>query len=278
MSIGLGILSWRGEESLQNALASYMQENLFSLFNEKVIFLPEQRQQETVLAQRHGLSVHGDAKNLGILGGFKALAHAMTSDVILLLENDCPLIEDHSEAKRQISLGYNLIKNRKAEIIRLRSREHPGQDWGVNRKYRGFYPDQNSGFFEKSYKRIKRLCRPMKAAYLKGASLYEGHSEAQRFPDIVHYHDTSDYYIVGSRYMPWTNQSILIDRDFFLKNIIQIAENMQTKRRINGFKNIEIEMNSSFWREADYRIAIMKGLFTHSRIGHRGYIIPRNIA
>ena len=71
--------------------------------------------------------------------------------------------------------------------------------------------------------------------------------------------------------MTWTNQSIMINRDFFLNNIIDVAEEMETKRRINGFKNLEIEMNSDYWRQSVLGFAIPKGIFTHQRLGDQGY-------
>ncbi|MFT6072211.1 MAG: hypothetical protein ACJAXL_000746, partial [Alphaproteobacteria bacterium] len=93
------------------------------------------------------------------------------------------------------------------------------------------------------------------------------------FPDAAPYHKEDDYYLVDSAYLPWTNQSILLRREFFLDIIIRYAEMAQTKRRINGFRNLEIEMNSDFWRQGHFKICVPKGLFTHRRIGDRGYKI-----
>ena len=102
MTLGMGILSWKGGDTLKQSLNSYANANLFSLFDETVIFLPEQGDYETQIAKDFNLKIFGSDKNLGILGGFKALAQSMTADYILLLENDCPLIEDFTEAQKQI--------------------------------------------------------------------------------------------------------------------------------------------------------------------------------
>ena len=269
--IGLGILSWKGAESLASSLASYKQENLFSLFDEKVIFLPEQREVETNIALEAGLKIFGHPQNLGILGGFKALAESMTADYVLLLENDCPLIENYTEAKRQISHCISLLEKHKADIIRLRSRSFAGQDWETVRKYRAYYPEKTASLKTKTICHFKRICRPFKASRLKAWSLYASHKETTDFPNHVLYDGHNDIYTVSSRYMPWTNQSILLKREFFLRDIIEYAENAPTKRRINGFRNLEIEMNSAYWRKKNYNIAIPAGLFTHKRIGERGY-------
>lgn len=274
MSLGLGILSWKGGDTLKISLESYRKENLFSLFDKTIIFLPEQQNYETQIAQEFNLEIYGHSENLGILGGFKALAMSITSDYILLLENDCPLIENFSEAQKQILFAKNLLETHQANVIRLRHREYAGQDWGVVRKYREYYPASNAPCLEKILCYLKRRLRPNKANRLKGWSIYAPESKnTSLFPDIAHYDFDNDIYYVDSAYLPWTNQSILIKRDFFLNTIIKYAENAPTKRRINAFRNLEIEMNSHFWQQGKFKIAIPKGLFTHQRIGHRGYII-----
>ena len=40
-TIGLGVLSWRGADSLNSTLKSYAKVDLFSLFDEVVVFLPD---------------------------------------------------------------------------------------------------------------------------------------------------------------------------------------------------------------------------------------------
>ena len=49
------------------------------------------------------------------------------------------------------------------------------------------------------------------------------------------------------------------------------AEYIQSKNYINGFKNIEIELNSLWWREKEFKIIMAPGLFKHNRLSYRGY-------
>ena len=270
MSLGFGVLSWKGAETLAPSLQSYADQNFFSLFDEVVAFLPEQRQEETKIAQHFGMDIYGSEKNLGILG-VQSTCRFLTTDMILLVENDCPLITNLQDAKAQIEHGYDLLMRQKADVIRFRSREHPGQDWGVNRKYREYYSIGKEGVISVFMKALRRVMRPAKAEKLKGWSVYEGAEEAQKFSDITNYDIAHDCFTVDAAYMTWTNQSIMINRDFFLNNIIDVAEEMETKRRINGFKNLEIEMNSDYWRQSGFKVAIPKGIFTHQRLGDRGY-------
>ena len=79
------------------------------------------------------------------------------------------------------------------------------------------------------------------------------------------------FYSVPSSVLNWANLAFLVDRDKFLNIIIKKAESVKSKKRINGFKNIEIELNSSWWREKKYEVILAPGLFTHKRISDRGY-------
>ena len=62
-----------------------------------------------------------------------------------------------------------------------------------------------------------------------------------------------------------------MDRDKFLNIIIKKAESVKSSKSINGFKNIEIELNSIWWRKQNFEIIIAPGLFTHHRLSDRGY-------
>lgn len=273
MTLGFGILSWLGYESLENSLSTYKEENFFSLFSESIIFLPQQRLEETELAQSFGLTVYGNENNLGILGGFKALAQSMTSDIILLVENDCPLIVDYENAKKQILYGQSLIETNKVDIVRFRSRTNPGQDWSINRKYSKLYPPAVDSSLKKLNALLFRLSRFYKLSSFDGWSIYINHEEARKFPHSINYDEENDCYFTDSSHLSWTNQSIMVKKSFFLEKIIAYAEAVPTKRRINGFRNLEIEMNSCYWRKNKFKIAIPQGIFTHHRIGERGYSI-----
>ena len=82
---------------------------------------------------------------------------------------------------------------------------------------------------------------------------------------------SNEFYLVSSSVLNWANLAILVDRDTYLRAIIKKAENTQSKNNINGFKNIEIELNSLWWREKEFKILMAPGLFKHNRLSHRGY-------
>jgi hypothetical protein len=269
MNIGLGILSWKGGETLKSSLESYQKNNFFSIFDENMVFLPEQREQETHIAKKYNVSVHGHPENLGILGGFKFIAENINSEYILILENDFHLFENYDNAKQQIETAYHLIQNNHADIVRLRSRHKPGLPFCGTQKFKKYYPDKDARLMRRMLAWILRSIMPYHTKRALGMIFYDMNKNPADYPDVFHFIDNIP--ITNSVFLPWTNNPCLVKRDFLLNHVIGYAENVKSKRRVNGFKNIEIEVNSKKWRKNQYKIALLNGIFTHYRVGHRGY-------
>ena len=264
MSIGVSILSWRGAKALELSLEGYAQVKLFDVFPEAQIFLPDPDEAVIKVAKKHNIDVKIQRQNLGIMENMAAAAAAMSSEFILMLENDCPLIEPIEEVHRQLNKSQDLMLRDKAIMSRLRSVSSPGQAFTGLAKYRRLH----SGSFKDNL--IKQL-RPDKLRRLTGYALYDGLNSIKRHPE--HFQDVGDgFHLVDARVMPWTNQSILINRNFFLNKIIPLARSIKTNRHANNLPNLEIELNKSAkWRTSGWKIACGPGLFTHERVGDRGY-------
>jgi hypothetical protein len=114
------------------------------------------------------------------------------------------------------------------------------------------------------------LFRPVKAKKLIGTSIYSIQNPEIRHPKFIK-KLSNEFYLVSSSVLNWSNLAILVDRDTYLRAIIKKAENTQSTNNINGFKNIEIELNSLWWREKEFNILMAPGLFKHNRLSHRGY-------
>ena len=91
-----------------------------------------------------------------------------------------------------------------------------------------------------------------------------------RHPNYI-YDLLDGFFSVSSQVMNWSNLAILVDKNFFLNVIIKEAENTYSSNNVNGFKNIEIELNKLWWRKQSWEIIIAPGLFTHKRLSDRGY-------
>lgn len=269
-TMGLGILSWHGYETLAASLATYPEVGFLDLFDERVIFFPEITDEGRDVAHRFGFKATGQPANNGIMDGFRGLARSMATDTVLLLENDCPLIESVHEAARQIAMARVLIENGTAQVARMRSRRDPGEAFDTADKYRRLYPGADASAVDKAKAAVLRTLRPGKAHRLIGTSVYLEDSPAEKFAGVIE--DVgNETYLAPTAVVTWTNQSIMIDRAFFLNTIIARAEAVEGRRTVNGFKNLEIELNDNWWRTRPWKIALPPGLFTHRRLGSRGY-------
>ena len=154
-------------------------------------------------------------------------------------------------------IEYKLIQ------VRLRSRKSPGEPFVGLKKYKSYWSDN-------VISRTKRIFRPFKAHRLIGTSTYYHKEPDKIHPDTVKKIDNS-FYLVTSTILNWANLAILVDRDIYLEKIIKTAEQIKSTKNINGFKNIEIELNNSWWRNNEFKIVVAPGLFKHNRLSHRGY-------
>ncbi len=269
-SLGIGVLSWKAAETLDVTLRSHVNAAFDKLFEEQRVLLQESDEASRDVVRDNGYTATNLDTNIGILGGFEALGQAMESDIILLTENDFPMIAPVDAAASQIRRAYELIANDEADIVLMRSRSIPGTPFDIGLKYPRYFPSDDAPAGAKAMAVLRRLLRPEKARRLLARStcLKEDAPALAPFAceDIGEgFHKTS------STYLPWTNNPFMIRRAFFMDTLIAFANAADTKRTVNGFKNFEIELNCPWWRESAFRIVHAPGIFTHGRIGDRGY-------
>lgn len=269
-NLGIGVLTWRAPQTFQKTLASHAAAQLSNFVSERVAFVQEGDPESVEIAQSNGYRVETSPNNLGILGGFEALGRAMKSEFIILNENDFPILADPQETQEELQTAYQLLNNGTAKIVMLRSRLTPGEPFALPPKCRKYFPPSNASIVEKAKAGLLRMIRPGKARMTRARMI--------RIDDHAHIHAPNEvtkiqegWNLTTSCWQPWTNNPIMIKRGFFLDVIIAFANEAKTTRRINGFKNFEVEMNCDWWREQEFPIAQGPGLFTHGRIGYRGY-------
>lgn len=265
-SIGLGTLSWRGIGSLRAALKTYGDAGFFSLFDEAIIFLPEPDEDAIEIAREYPYRIETHPENFGILNGMEEIAKRLKTDYIFFTENDCPLIEPRDEAKRQITKALTLLTQDNVCMARMRHAVHFGEKFNIYDKYLRYFPTPDTFSAQ-----TRRLLRPEKAKRLCGNAVYAEPSPATRFPKYIS--DVKDgFYLVDAATMAWTNQSIIVNRKFFLETIIPYCKSVPLLRGANGFKAIEVELNrSKFWTQSGWKIACGPGILTHKRADDRGY-------
>ena len=263
LRFSIGILSWKGYDSLLNSLESYKKNGLSDLTDDKFICLPEYTNEGINIAKKFGYEPILVKENIGILGGFKTLAEKMPKGPLLLLENDLELIENKNTTYKQIKKSLEFLARPKVIQIRLRSRSNPGEPFVGLKKYKQYWSDN-------FLSRIKRFLRPNKADRLIGTSTYILKNPEKRHPKKIQ-KLFDGFYLVSSSVLNWANFATLVDRDQYLDVIISRAEATRSKKLINGFKNIEIELNTLWWRKEKFDIIVAPGLFSHNRLSYRGY-------
>lgn len=269
MTIGFGILSWRGYDSLERSLQSYEDADLFSLFDECKVFLPEAQPAGIDLVERYKIPYEATSTNLGILGGFKHLAESLTSEFVLLSENDYLLIESRDEAKAQLARAVNALADGQAHVWRFRHRFHPGQTWHIHKAH-AYWPPDRASVAQKMMAGLRRAIRPQKAQRIVGWAVFGNEAPEKLARDLIKKTTAGDY-LISSRCLPWANNVFLIRRDFFLNTIIPAAEAAVGGRLVNGFPSLETEMNRGYWRNGNFTTGVSTGLFTHERMNDRGY-------
>jgi hypothetical protein len=269
VTIGFGILSWRGYASLTAALESYQSAGLFEMFDRTLVFLPQMEDAGVEIARRFGAPFAGSPDNLGILGGFKALAQALTADTIVLAENDYVLVEPRDEAERQFVAARRYIESGAAHVWRLRFHGAPNPNLGYD-NVKAYWPPAPASAAKRSVAAARRLLRPGKARRLLGLTAFIHATPELSFPDDFRRTEEGDL-LIRSRALGWANNVFMIRREFFLKVIIPAAEANVGGRLVNGFPTIETELNRGWWRRQDYWVGVGRGLFTHRRLEDRGY-------
>lgn len=272
-TVGLAMLSWRAHDTLINALESYRARDLFSLFDDCLIFFQDISEEDRRIADAYGLRAEGGA-NIGIAEGMRQAVERAKTDYVVYLENDCPLVESREEAQQQLACALELLESKTIDVMRLRHRWQFGEGFLLE-KYTRLYPtmDIHPAFtaIEKldhsssSVKSVRRFMRPDKAKKFIGRSVYLEHHPEALFPQLIS-RVQDETYAIDSSCINWTNQSILFHRDFFLDVLMPYIDTHPSSRTCNGFQTPENPLNSRWWRKQHFKVGIGRGLFTHRRV------------
>lgn len=260
---GVVFLSWKAPKTLEACLKAIVPLLDGEKITDRVIFFQEINKTDRALAEKYGFRAEGNDKNTGIMQGMVSAVEQVASDVVLYLECDCLLLEENEAAVKCLQRASNALARGEIDVMRLRHLQSPGNDYTAHKHLRYWSSmDQTDSFVKK----IRRLLRPRKARRLIGeACLVHTHPELMFPDDILNVED--NYYRMCSKVINWTNQSIMFRKDWFLNTLIPYAEKHPSSRTVNGFSDLEKELNCSWWRESEFKIGWANpGLFTHKRV------------
>lgn len=276
-SFSIGLLSWKAHQTLRKTLESYARAGLAANADEFKVFFNEISDEDRALAAEFGVECVGDAKNLGIWGGMDACAKALSGDVMLLLQNDCPAVATPDETSRCLKEGVELIRSGRADMIRLRHRFNQGDGISFRRFY-GFWPvheldPRAAKYFDPQLpsdagvdtfrRRLMRFLRPSAARRRVIAAM---HLEAH--PELVYPQWISrdgGFFLVDSEIVNFSEQPLLVSKKLYL-SLSDWCRAHPRHRRINGAPVMEHALNGPWWRGRHFNIGFCdEGVFTHNR-------------
>lgn len=272
-TIGLAILSWKSPITVKASIDTYLARDFFSLFDDVVLCFQEIDDTDRELAASCGIRCVGNAANTGIQGGFRLASDSLSTDYVIVLENDLPLIASRDEAARLLDDCLDLLGRGQIDMARLRSRFNPGQPIRAASIYSYFYPvrRQDPGWAGSELidhappcrKLLRRILHPMKAHKWSGRAVYIEEHPEKLFPGTIR--REGDLFIVDSSVMPWTNQPTLLSGRL-LAELLDFADTHPSARTVNGFQDFEKPLNCRYWKNRHFRIAVTPGIFTHQRL------------
>jgi hypothetical protein len=261
--IGVVFLTWRAPDTLGQSLERFSEALAVQSFGDAVVFCQEMTEADSQMAESYGFRAVGNEKNVGILGGMKSAVEASRSENILYLECDCLLVDGVPNTASTLETAASAIKSGELDVMRLRSLKSPGLDYTPYKHLR-YWPDADRQ--DSLAKKLRRLLRPAKARKLIGEGCLVHPQAEEVFPRYIK-RLPNGHYCIDSEVLNWTNQSIMFRKDWFLNTIIPYAEAHPSSRTVNGFQDLEKELNSSWWRQQHFKVGWADpGLFTHSRL------------
>ena len=120
-------------KSMRDSLATYEAMGLFDVVGEFLVYVNKRRPEvdevlEPYVQKYPGkVKVLGDAQNHGIARAMTYLTGNASQPYFLFLERDFQLIEPSTCVYEQLTTGIEIIKQKKAHVVRYRHKLHPGR-------------------------------------------------------------------------------------------------------------------------------------------------------
>ncbi|MBT3070966.1 hypothetical protein KKP04_08805 [Rhodomicrobium sp. Az07] len=268
--VSVGVLSFRAPETIRNTLACHRESGLIDRVGEFFVWFNELSDTDRAIAHEAGVDFAGSAENGGIYGGFRAIAERATKPYVLILENDIVPLPG-ADVPGCIESCIADMMAHDIKIFSLRSLRQPGE--GLNyRKYLAFFGAVEpfvSGIAPHRSplpRRIRMLLEYGNPDKFRSASMFLERQPEEVQPKAVRKLPSNNY-VTDSRYRNWSNQSVLVERRFFLDVVCARVKSHPDPRLVNGFQDIERALNSWWWRRRRERLGSAGGgVFTHRRL------------
>ena len=249
-NITIGYLSWKRPEVFIQTLESHKQNGLFDIIppENRLIFFQEITDQDKEIAKKYDCNYIGNKNNIGILNAFIELVEACKTPYFIFSENDWNLIEDKDTTKKIIDDCINLLKNNKADIIRLRHRKYPGHPLNSQPKNMDEWVKSDISVFPFKLESLSWLQNPNNS-----------------YGDLFEEYDGNyKWYITSLEHQKWSNNIFIGKTDYIKNNIIEFIKKFKTSNdKYSGLEDVLINNLGKDNKLYNMRLAGGEGLFTH---------------
>ena len=237
--ISIGILSWKGYQTLLQTLTSYNNNNFLQNVNDVCILFNEVSDEDKKVAKLFNIPYIGKKNNIGIGKGFLELIKQCKTNNVLILENDWQLIENLETTIKRLQSGLDLLDG-EIDVVRYRHRINPGHPL-----FSLVHKDKELDYYDD--------WSQLKSSHLLDAIHWTKNPEV-KFKGLIE--KNNEYFITTSRYGNWTNNPCLYKKSFYIDNIKPfMGEGEDLERKI-----------AYWWPRQNFKIAHGEGLFTHKDI------------
>ena len=268
--LSAGVLSFRSPQTISRALQAHRESGLIDFAGQFFVYFNAMTDEDARLAGEAGVDYAGAPQNLGIYGGFRAIAEHAKNPYVLILENDVVPLPGAPVRECIDSCIADMIEH-KIKSFCLRSRRDPGQGGPYGKYIKTFglsdpiapsLAPRKSGPFSK----LKMFLEHGNISKFRAASVY-----CEREPEKVQKGAVrklpSGNFLTDSRYRNWSNQAVLVERQYFLDVVCRRVEEHPDPRLVNGHQDIERALNRRWWRQRRDRMGhAADGVYTHRRL------------
>lgn len=283
-TVGLGILSWKSDQTLANTLQAHTDAGLFELFDQTLIHFQEIRPQDEELAKSFGVDYVGSEHNRHIGGGFYKLIRSLETDYVFLLEDDLTLYADRSDLYRALVDAMHLIEEGEVDIFRCRRRGNTQKVYSKYHKIQNF--DQAVNEVDRSFfprvagpkRLINRLRNPLrahrtvaKAPWIEKRPEEVYPKQIRRVPAIY-----QDVYVLAGKATKWSNPAIFAKKSQFLEVYDYIASQNPGFQEFGlSLEKLVNKRHRTWWLQQNYRMGVTKEtLIDHTRGTDGGKLNP----
>jgi hypothetical protein len=250
--VALSVLTWKAPDTLARTLPSLAP--IATLFSERIVVCQESDPREIGIAREHGFTPIMLRENVGIQRGLAKCVEAPASDIVLVLENDCPFLGSGNDTGRILD-AISLVRGGKAHVVQMSLQEAPRGRY--TRYWRLTDPPRRN---------LRGLLLRSDADAVSSDAVFATPPAIPLGVEAI----SPGLYLTSSAKRPWANRPFLTTKEFFLGELIAFAEANPTSRSVNGKPDLEHAISSRhnrwWWRERGFSVGFMHpGLFGHQR-------------